>query len=126
MAVSTKDQIQAQAMSSFQSVEVTIGSSKAVLRELSHAERQALDASNFQTKDGELVTRVDPKDGETYLIPVEEKRPLHMERWIAATINPTFTVEEIAAWPVSLKKRISDEAKRINNIEVAATTAKNS
>lgn len=116
---STKEQISAQAMGSFKTVEVDIGSAKAVLRELPQAERRALDESSYQMKDGEFV---EDKDG--FLVPINPK--FFYERWIAATITPAFTVEEIAPWPVSLKKRLCDAAKLVNNIEPAATVAKNS
>lgn len=123
-AMSTKDEIQAAAMKSHRTVEVEIGTAKATLRELSRDERRALDQSNYQHKDGEFLTK--EENGESYLVPVEEKESRHAERWIAATISPAFTVEEIAPWPASLKARLLEEARRVNGIEPAEKIAKNS
>ena len=122
----TKEQIHAAAMASHRTVEVEIGSVKATLRELSVAERKQLDESNYQKNGDDFATRVDPKDGETYLVPIEEKVSMHNERWIAATMQPAVPIEQIAQWPVSLKRRLAEEAKKVNNVDVAAVTAKNS
>ena len=122
----TKEQIHAAAMTSNRTVEVKIGTIDATMRELSVAERKQLDESNYQKNGDDFLTRVDPKDGETYLVPIEEKVSMHNERWIAATLLPAVPIEQIAQWPVSLKRRLAEEAKKVNNIDVAAVTAKNS
>jgi hypothetical protein len=119
MATSTKEEIQKAALSSFGTVEVKIGAATAVLRELSDAERKALDAKNYQMKDGELVV-----DEKGFLTTIDPK--FYLERWIEATITPAFSVAEIALWPLSLKKHICEEAKKINGIKSDAETAKNS
>ena len=117
---STKAQIQKEAKTSFRTVEVLIGNAKATLRELGHADREALDKSNYEMNaEGGFVV-----DKDDFLVPINVEQ--YMERWIAATIEPSFTVEEIADWPVSLKRHLCDEAKVVNNIASAATIAKNS
>ncbi len=120
MAASSKEEVLAQAKTSFKTLEVGVGTAKVEFRELSHAERKALDESNYQVKDGELV-----QDAEGYLVPVVEKHPRYMERWIAATISPTLTVDEVYPLPLSLKREWSLAAKKINGIEPASETAKN-
>lgn len=117
---STKEQVQKAAMGSFRTKEVPIGNTKVILRELGKSERDALDKSNYKVKpEGGFA-----EDEKGFLIPINPEH--YMERWIAATIDPSFTVEEISEWPVSLKRTLCDEAKKVNNIESADTVAKNS
>ena len=118
MPASSKAEIVQQAMGSFKTVEISIGSSKVVLRELAKPDREKLDAELYQMKDGEYV-----EDDKGFLIPIDAKH--YLERWIAATCDPIFTIEEITPWPLSLKKMLCEEAKKINGIEKAAETAKN-
>lgn len=124
--MSTKDEIAAAAKTAFRTVEVEIGTAKATLRELSPDAARALEQSLWQYKDGKPLTRKDEKDGEDYKIPVDEPEWKFAERWIAATITPAFTVEEISQWPASLRKRLLKEAQAVNGIEPAETIAKNS
>lgn len=126
---STKEQIQKAAMQSFRNEEVSIGSAKATIRELSAAERKELNARLYVTDsgsgepalhnaDGQLDPNGDqwmPRDGVKYF-----------EEWIAATIEPAFTVDEIVEWPDSLKRSLCGQARRINGIEPAESVAKNS
>ena len=120
MAASKKEEILAEAMASFQSVEVPVGKSRIVLRELSVAERKALNETLFEVKDGELVV-----DAEGYYVLRKGVANIH-DIWIAATATPTFTVEELAGLPLSLRRRLFDEARKINGFEPAEKTAKNS
>ena len=124
---SSKEQIHAEALNSFRTVEAAVGAAKIVLRELSVAERRQLDACMFEMKDGEFVTeeRVD-KDGKPYKGNVIRKDFSHYdEHWIAATATPAFTVEELIPWPNSLKASLGEAARKVNGIEPAETTAKN-
>ena len=120
MAASKKEEILAEAMGSFQSVEVPIGKSKVVLREMSVAERRSLNETLFEVKDGELVV-----DGEGYYILRKGIGNIH-DYWIAATATPAFTVEELEKLPLSLRKKLFDEARKVNGFESAEKTAKNS
>jgi hypothetical protein len=117
---STKEQIQKAAMSAFKTLEVLIGTEKATLRELTRGERDALDRSNYERKPDDSGFAADA-DG--FMVPINPEQ--YLERWIAATITPAFTVDEIAEWPVSLKRTVCDQAKRVNNVEPAAAVAKN-
>ena len=120
MAASKKEEILAEAMGSFQTVEVAVKTKVIMLRELSKDERRKLDESLFEMKDGEFV-----KDKDGYLGVRKEVKNIH-DYWIAATATPAFTVEELEAWPPSLRKRLFDEARKINGFELPAVTAKNS
>ncbi len=122
MAVSKKNDIMAQAMGSFQTKEFPIGNAAIKLRELSVAEQRKLDETVFEMKEGEFVVtegrRVVRKDFKHW-----------DEHWIAATATTAdgpFTVEELIPWPASLKTNIADEARKLNGIEPADKTAKNS
>lgn len=117
---STKEEIQKAALSAFKTVEVSVGPAKATLRELTRTERDALDRTNYERKPDDSGFA---EDGKGFLVPINAEG--YLERWIAATITPAFTVEEIADWPVSLKRMLCDQAKRVNNIEPAEATAKN-
>jgi hypothetical protein len=120
MANGTKEQVYTDAMASFQSVEVTIGKTTATLRELSDDARRALDDANYERNtDGKFR-----EDDKGFLIAKDPEQ--YLSRWIAATITPAFTVDEISKWPQSLRKRLCEAAKKINGIEPAAETAKNS
>ena len=118
MAASAKEAILKEAMASFQTVEVNVGKERIVLRELSVAERKTLNESMFETKDGELV--VDKDDNYT----VRKGIKIH-DSWIFATSQPTITVEDLADLPLSLRKRLYDEARKVNGFVSAETTAKN-
>jgi hypothetical protein len=120
MAASNKAEILSEAMGSFQTVEVPIGKAKIVLRELSVAERQTLNEAMFEIKDGELVV-----DAEGYYILRKGVKNIH-DYWIAATATPTFTVEELAELPPSLRRKLFEEARKVNGFEPAEKTAKNS
>jgi hypothetical protein len=117
----TKDEIRKAAMGAFKTVEVSIGAAKATLRELSRSERDALDRQNYKAKDDGSGLAEDDKG---FLIPINPEG--YLDRWIAATIDPPFTVEEISEWPVSLKRELCEQAKRVNGIETADVVAKNS
>lgn len=124
--MSTKEEIMAAAMTAHRTVEVEIGTAKATLREMSHDEARKLEESLWQYKDGKPLIKKGA-DGEEYGIPtVDGPEWRFAERWIAATISPAFTVDEIAQWPASLKRRLLEEAKKVNGIEPAETIAKNS
>lgn len=123
--MSTKEEIQAQALKSFRTVEVEIGAAKVKLRELSKDERQQLEESIWKFKDGKFETEKDPDSGLQHKIARDDVDWLYAERWIAATITPAFTVEEILLWPVSLRTRVLAEAEQVNNIRTSAEIAKN-
>ena len=120
MGVSTKEEILKEAMGSFKTVDVTIGKAKITLRELSVAERKKLNETLFQTKDGELV--VDAEGYHTLRPGIDN---VH-DYWIAATSTPPFTVDDLAAAPLSVRKMLFDEARKVNGFEPAEKTAKNS
>ena len=116
----TKEMIDAAARAMFKTVEVDIGKTKARLRELSKTEMDALDKINFKQKpDGSGP--VEDANGKLTIIDVMK----YYDNWIAATIEPKFTAEEVKDWPFSLKKELLEKAKKINGIEPADTTAKN-
>ncbi len=119
MSASKKEEILIEAMGSFLSIEVPVGKSKIVLRELSVDARRKLDESLFEMQDGEFV-----KDGDGYMKVRKEVKNIH-DHWIAATAEPQLTIEELAALPLSLRKRLFDEARKINGFEPAEKTAKN-
>lgn len=120
MPASKKEEILTEAMASFQSVEVAIGpKTKIVLRELSVSERKTLNETLFEVKDGELVV-----DAEGYYTLRKGIDNTH-DVWIAATATPAFTVEELKDLPLSLRKRLFEEARKVNGFEPAEKTAKN-
>ena len=119
MPASAKEAIMAEAMASFLTVEVPIGKEKVVLRELSVTERKTLNEQMFEHKNGEPVV-----DAEGYY--TLRKGISANDCWIAATANPAFTVEELAGLPLSLRRRLAEEARKVNGIEPAEKTAKNS
>lgn len=115
----TKEKIAASAMKAFKTVDVPIGDSMAQMRELSKPEREALDGINFEkNEDGSFK-----EDDKGYLIISDYQK--YIDNWIVATLEPKFTVEEIANWPMSLKKDLLEKAKRVNSIEPADSVAKN-
>jgi hypothetical protein len=117
---STKEQINQVVMAMFHTVEVSIGTEKATLRELSRAERDALDKTNYKRN----ANGAFEDDAKGFLVPINPSQ--HAERWIAACITPAHTVEEIAKWPPPIVEELCEKAKKINNIETAEKTAKNS
>ncbi len=118
MAASKKDEILSEAMGSFLSVEVPVGKAKISLRELSVAERKTLNETLFEVKDGELV-----EDAEGYYV-MRKGVNVH-DSWICATATPPFTLADLANLPLSLRKRLFDEARKVNGFEPAEKTAKN-
>jgi hypothetical protein len=120
MAEFKKEDIQAEAMNCFKTIEHVIGKTNVKLRELSKTEMDALDKINFEQKpDGSGP--VEDKDGKLTIIDVMK----YYDNWIAATMEPKFTADEVKDWPFSLKKELLEKAKIINGIEPADTTAKN-
>ena len=116
----TKEMIDAAAKSMFKTVEVDIGGKKARLRELSKTQMDELDKINFEQKpDGSGP--VEDENGKLTIIDVSK----YYDNWIAATIEPRFTADEVKDWPFSLKKDLLEKAKKVNGIEPAETTAKN-
>jgi hypothetical protein len=90
------------------------------LRELSSPEREALDARLFKKgADGEFL-----KNDKGNLV---LNKPGHFSaEWIAATITPEHTAEEVVGWYESTKDALLAKAQEVNGILPAEETAKNS
>jgi hypothetical protein len=110
--MNTKAEIKAAAAKRFKTKEIVIdGAVKVTLREMSTADRNALNARLFvcdesgnpQDKDGSWTYR-----GGIYIT----------EEWLAATMTPAHTVEDLLdpSWPESLKLELRREAMALNGI----------
>jgi len=124
---STKEQIQKAAMGAFRKEKVVIGDAEAMLRELSVAEANELRKVMYETDDAGVPICFD-KDGKRDANgSMWHFRPGMSEDvcWIAATIEPHFTIDEIKEWPKSLRARIFAQVRNINGIEPDETVAKN-
>jgi len=115
--MSTKDEIQAAVKARFRTATMEIAPGVEVtFRELSEAEGIALDKACFTTgPDGKRT--INP-DG------------LFMPRWLAATIAPAFTVEELGTWPAQLIGQAWTKCQEVNGSpsddKVATVEGKNS
>ena len=123
--MASKEQILAAAKQRFQTKEVFFDDKKTIsvkVRELSRPERDALNARLFVCgEDGKPVTvnsagKQDSK-GEEWKYQDEK---FLIEEWLTATMEPTFTVEELQGteWPESLKRSLYRDALSINGITV--------
>lgn len=124
--MNSKEQILAAARQCFAKKEVFLDEAKTVsvsVRELSRPEREALNARLFLTDEatGKPLTfnaegKPDPKGEDWHF---REGAPL-IEEWLAATMSPAFTVEELTGpdWPASLKRSLYNEAQAVNGVSV--------
>jgi hypothetical protein len=126
MSENTKEQVLAAARGKFAKKDVFLDDAKKVavtIRELSRSERDALNAKIFVTdaSTGKPLTvnaqgQPDPK-GEEW----KYRDGVNLvAEWLAATMTPTFTVEELqgADWPESLKRTLYKEAMAINGVTI--------
>jgi hypothetical protein len=123
--MSTKEEIRKAAGLKFQTKEVPIDGAVAVtVREMSRMERDVLNAKLFVTDQaGKPLTGKVRDDGEFIPNPKGEEwqyreGALLVEEWLAATMVPAFTVEELQGpdWPTSLKRKLYTEALAINGV----------
>jgi hypothetical protein len=108
--MATKEEIAAAARGMFRVKEIEIRPGTFVgLRELTTPERNALDRKLWQVDEaGELKMRKEGDDDFLVSVP-------HNEEWLAATMTPAFTVDELlAGWPAPLKAELAAEAKKLN------------
>ncbi len=116
---------------------VTIGTVTFTLRELLPSENKALMARLFLTGDaGELLLHrpgANPGDdpipdpaGDKYRFRTGMDAR-YREEWIAATIDPAYTVDELMAdnWPASAKQTLFDAAQDVQRTDIERA-AKNS
>ena len=114
--MATKEEIAAAARGKFLTAE-----SKALpgvsFRELPGPESAALDVRLWQ-KDAEGNDVVEERGGKKFPVPV--KGVHHNEEWLAATMTPAFTVDELLGpdWPESLKLDLCREAKNLNGFNL--------
>ena len=116
--MATKEEIAAAAKAKFLTVDVEIAPGLTVtLRELTTVEKRVLDLRLWQAgPDGELLVK--PENGKDMLVPVVGVH--HREEWLAATMTPAFTVEELlAGWPEPLKLDLYRQAAKINGANLA-------
>ena len=116
--MSTKEEVLAAAAKKFKTVDAEIGTGvKVTLRELSRSERDALDKRLWEhAPDGKLAEK--DVDGVKMLIP---KKDVHYsEEWLAATMIPAMTVDELLAdeWPGSLKDMLRIKAQNVNGLTI--------
>lgn len=120
--MSTKEQIAAALKKSFRRKEVKIADSGVTVsvRELSRDEREALDKRLFKVDSaGKFI------EENGYLVAADGSRLV--EEWLAATLDPSFTVEELLSndWPASVKAMLYREARAVNTVSLE-DAAKNS
>lgn len=116
----TKEKIQAEALLALEKIEVDIGKAKAEMRELTEDEMNALEKTIYKQKEDGSGPEVDA-DGKLTITDLD----LYFNLWIATTLMPKFTVEEVSKWPRSLRKKLLEKAKKVNGIEPIETIAKN-
>jgi hypothetical protein len=124
MSTNTKEQVLAAARLKFATKDHFVDDSKKVsvtLRELSRHEREELNAKVFITDKAtgkplsfNKAGNPDPTGDEWQY---REGVKL-VEEWLAATMTPAFTVEELQGpdWPESLKRALYKDAMAINGI----------
>jgi hypothetical protein len=116
MSASTKEQIVAAASKAFRRKEVQIAEGVTIsVREMSRDEREYLDRLLFLTgPDGKVVET----DGQAAF-----REGVHFrEEWLAATLEPAFTVQELLGneWPASVKAMLFREAQAVNGLTIEA------
>jgi hypothetical protein len=126
---STKEQIAAAARGMCRRKDVTAGTVTFTVRELLPSERAALEARICVCgPDGkpELFPPADNPAGERVWVHFKPGVS-EADEWLAATLEPAYAVEELAAadWPLSLKATLYREARAVNGYTLE-DAAKNS
>jgi hypothetical protein len=124
--MATKAEILAAAKNRFKSETVELGKGVSVtLRELTPTQRDDLNKRLYKHTDDGKPEVVKNDAGKECWVPVAGSN--YSEEWLAATMHPAFTVEELLAddWPTSLKDMLCDKARALNGITLA-DAAKNS
>ncbi|MFA5706700.1 MAG: hypothetical protein WDA41_10135 [Candidatus Neomarinimicrobiota bacterium] len=114
--MSTKEQVLSAARQKYRRQEVELAAGvTVVLRELAVSEKRALDQRLYECNaQGEPQ---DDPDGQGFLL---RKGIKFTEEWLAATMEPAMTVEELVGddWPESLKAQLMREALKVNGFSV--------
>lgn len=120
--MSTKEEVLAAARGMFHTIEKELvpGGAKITVRELSRAERDQLDERLFdhdETGSRILVDEDDQPSAKGKYVKMKAGVRV-MEEWLAVTMEPAMTVEELLTIPDSVKRPVFDEARKLNGLTV--------